>query len=79
MSGDTIVPASVADADEIGAMHVRSWQGAYRGLMPQEYLDQLDPASRADRWRQILRDGAVKHDGTRGFLLTEVRYRRPLP
>jgi GNAT superfamily N-acetyltransferase len=56
MPGETIVPASVADADEIGAMHVRSWQGAYRGLMPQEYLDQLDPVQRADRWRRILRD-----------------------
>jgi GNAT superfamily N-acetyltransferase len=53
---ETIVLASVADADEIGAMHVRSWQGAYQGLMPQEYLGQLDPAERADRWRRILRD-----------------------
>jgi hypothetical protein len=56
MPSETIVLASAADADEIGAMHVRSWQGAYQGLMPQEYLGQLDPAERADRWRRILRD-----------------------
>ncbi len=31
-------------------VHVRSWQVAYRGLLPDEYLDALDPADRAARY-----------------------------
>jgi GNAT superfamily N-acetyltransferase len=46
--------ARVADARQIGLVHVRSWQGAYQGLVPQDYLDQLDPASRAAGWRRTL-------------------------
>ena len=118
-------------------MHVRSWQGAYAGLLPQDYLDKLDPANRADgdprqvgeiyaiylhprawgtglgrslmtaalatlavagytqatlwvlesnaRARQFYtkggwaQDGAVMQDDSRGFPISEVRYRRPLP
>ena len=30
---------------------MRSWQSAYRGLIPQDYLDSLDPAQRL-AWRQ---------------------------
>ena len=35
---------------------MRSWPAAYRGLMPQEYLDALDPADRLPRWQQLLTD-----------------------
>lgn len=31
----------------VAAVHVRSWQEAYRGLMPDDYLDALDPRDRA--------------------------------
>jgi ribosomal protein S18 acetylase RimI-like enzyme len=43
--------AVAADADALGLVHVRSWQAAYRGLVPQSYLDGLDPQRRADVWR----------------------------
>jgi ribosomal protein S18 acetylase RimI-like enzyme len=43
-------PAVVADATGIADVHVRSWQGAYRGLIPQPYLDGLDPAQRVPLW-----------------------------
>lgn len=56
MPDAAIRPASIADAAEIGAAHARSWQGAYRGLLPQEYLDRLDPAEHAERWQRILRN-----------------------
>ena len=39
------------DADAMGVIHVRAWQAAYRGAMPDEYLDGLDPADRARMWR----------------------------
>jgi GNAT superfamily N-acetyltransferase len=46
--------AEPADAAPIAVVHVRSWQGAYRGLLPQEYLDGLEPAGRTERWRRAL-------------------------
>jgi len=46
--------AGPADAAAIAVVHARSWQGAYRGLLPQKYLDGLDPADRTERWRRAL-------------------------
>jgi ribosomal protein S18 acetylase RimI-like enzyme len=34
----------------VAELHVRSWQEAYRGLMPAEFLDRLDPRDRAGRY-----------------------------
>ncbi len=31
----------------VARVHVRSWQAAYRGLLPDDYLDQLHPEDRA--------------------------------
>lgn len=42
--------AGPADVDAVAHVHVRSWQVAYRGLLPDEYLDQLVPADRASRY-----------------------------
>jgi ribosomal protein S18 acetylase RimI-like enzyme len=53
------------DAAQIADVHVRSWQGAYRGLMPQEYLDGLDPARRAEMWARA----TSRADGTRSGVL----------
>jgi hypothetical protein len=47
MSERAVRPATLADVTEIAMIHVRSWQAAYRVLMPQDYLDGLDPAARA--------------------------------
>ena len=44
-------PARAADAEVLGDIHVRAWQAAYRGVMPDAYLDALRPADRADLWR----------------------------
>ena len=46
----TVRAARPADALEVAGVHVRSWQGAYRGLLPDRYLDELRPADRADRY-----------------------------
>ncbi|QNI30985.1 GNAT family N-acetyltransferase [Alloacidobacterium dinghuense] len=42
--------AEPADAMAVARVHVRSWQVAYKGLMPQGYLDQLRPEERAARY-----------------------------
>ena len=46
--------ASSADADQVAAVHVASWQWAYAGLLPAEELAGLSVADRADRWRAML-------------------------
>jgi ribosomal protein S18 acetylase RimI-like enzyme len=38
----------------MGALVVRAWQRAYRGLMPDDYLDGLTVDDRADQWTRIL-------------------------
>jgi ribosomal protein S18 acetylase RimI-like enzyme len=44
----------VSDADAVAIVHVRSWQAAYRGLLPDELLDGLSVARRAAMWRSIV-------------------------
>jgi GNAT superfamily N-acetyltransferase len=43
-------PAKAQDAMNVARVHVRSWQTAYRGLLPAEYLDTLKPEDRAARY-----------------------------
>jgi ribosomal protein S18 acetylase RimI-like enzyme len=50
----TIRPASVDDADAVGEVHVRAWQSAYRGTMPDDYLDGLQAQDQGRRWRNHL-------------------------
>lgn len=45
--GVTIRPASIHDADAVGEVHVRAWQSAYRGVMPDDLLGR--PASAGSR------------------------------
>src|SRR3954452_21196189 len=42
--------ASPDDALQVAGVHVRSWQVAYRGLLPDEYLDGLRPEDRAHHY-----------------------------
>lgn len=51
----TVREAVEADAEAIGRVHVRSWQVAYRGIVSDEYLDNLNVDERIDEWRRILR------------------------
>jgi len=50
----TIRRARPDDADAIGSVHVRSWRSSYRGVIPDEFLDALDPGARAETWRARL-------------------------
>lgn len=51
-------PAREDDALNIACVHVRSWQTAYRGILPDSFLDALEPQSREERWREALRPSA---------------------
>jgi GNAT superfamily N-acetyltransferase len=42
--------AEPEDALAVARVHVRSWQAAYRSLLPDDYLDQLHPEDRAQKY-----------------------------
>jgi GNAT superfamily N-acetyltransferase len=50
----TIRDAVVGDASAMGRLHVRAWQEAYRGVMPDEYLDGLQVEDRVEVWHSHL-------------------------
>lgn len=54
-----LVPADSADADAIAALHAESWRTAYRGLIPDEFLDHAVFAERVQLWRARLGSGAT--------------------
>jgi GNAT superfamily N-acetyltransferase len=53
MESAQIRHATADDADKIAAVHVRSWQIAYRGYMPENFLDNIDVEKRAKLWREV--------------------------
>ena len=46
--------AILADAEAIATVHVRSWQAAYRGQLPDEYLDGLTVEDRLSQHQWAL-------------------------
>jgi len=69
--------AEPADAIAVARVHVRSWQAAYRKLMPDDYLDQLCPEDRAKKYDFGSLDPirpetiiATESGGIRGFATT---------
>ncbi len=68
-----IRPASIEDSRGIAAVHVSSWRAAYRGIVPQTYLDQLSVADRQAGWVRLFEQGdsevllAEKPVGVIGF------------
>lgn len=46
--------AGPEDVEACARVHVRSWQVAYRGIVPDAYLDSLTPEDRLDAWEQWL-------------------------
>ncbi|GAB3157257.1 N-acetyltransferase family protein [Amycolatopsis sp. NPDC004378] len=52
-----IRPATAADAAAIGEVHVRSWQAAYDGLIPADFLAGLSAQARATSWARLIGEG----------------------
>ena len=50
----TIRNATLEDIKDIATIHVNSWQVAYKGLIPQSYLNNLSVAKREQTWGNIL-------------------------
>lgn len=47
-------PAVLSDASGIARVHIKTWQCAYRGQIPDSYLDSLSIEERAKGWKKIL-------------------------
>lgn len=58
MSGETfcIRGATLDDVEAIARVHVQTWQVAYRGQLPDAWLDGLSETRRADLWRSTLQE-----------------------
>lgn len=48
--------AGITDAPAIARVHIDSWRTTYRGIVPADYLAQLDYAQREQSWRSRIRD-----------------------
>lgn len=53
--------AELSDSEGISRVHTRSWQSAYRGLLPDEWLDALRWEDRKLRWNAILTSGNKRY------------------
>lgn len=50
----------MADAAAIAHVHVATWQTAYRGLLPDDFLDSLTETAYEQRWVRSLSDRAIR-------------------
>jgi ribosomal protein S18 acetylase RimI-like enzyme len=54
VSAVVVRPAGVADAAAIAGVRIRSWRVAYRGIVPDAVLDEVDLVEEVARWRERL-------------------------
>jgi ribosomal protein S18 acetylase RimI-like enzyme len=54
-----ITPMLPEDAPEVAALHVATWQRAYEGIVPVDYLASLSVEVRTQRWREALQSGST--------------------
>lgn len=56
-------PARVGDEHAIAEVHVRTWQAAYRGQVPDAFLDGFSVEHRTRTWSQIITDSSPPASG----------------
>src|SRR5262245_19538493 len=49
-----LVPGSSRDADAVGLLQAESWRSSYRGIMPDDFLDDDAIDNRRSAWRERL-------------------------
>jgi GNAT superfamily N-acetyltransferase len=69
----SVRPAAAEDADAIARVQVETWRAAYRGTVPDGFLDDMDVSERAARWRDGFGEGratwvAERDDEVVGFV-----------
>jgi RimJ/RimL family protein N-acetyltransferase len=60
----TIRPASPHDADRLQEVHLESWRTGYRGLVPDEVLDERIGKRDADWYREMIEEPGTPRAGT---------------
>lgn len=60
--------ATLDDAPAVATIHSESWRDAYRGILPDDYLDREAARERRRYWTK-----ALARPGRRGFVLIAVR------
>ncbi len=50
----------MADAAEIARVHVATWRTAYRGLLPDDFLDSLSEPGYEARWVRAISDPGIR-------------------
>lgn len=56
----TIRLATVADAADIAKVYVDTWRTSYKGILPNEVLDNLTYLQQEERWRSLLSEPSSK-------------------
>lgn len=51
--------ATPENAPAVARIHVASWQAAYQGLMPQDYLDKLSVETRENMWQKAFANPGI--------------------
>jgi hypothetical protein len=70
--------ADATDAAAIGAVHVSSWEGTYRGMVPDEACDERTLARRTAMRQEILGPVGEPVDGQRPWACVAVRDGTPI-
>ena len=52
IDGITFREATVADCEEVARVHVLAWQGSFRGVVPQAFLDRMSAVQRAEAFSE---------------------------
>lgn len=53
--------ATLDDVEDLAEVHVRSWQEAYAGILPDSYLRGLNRSARVRWWSRFIANGAEVH------------------
>ena len=48
--------AAATDVESLSVLHVATWRTTYRGIVPDAYIDALEPRSRVAMWTRVLAD-----------------------
>lgn len=67
MDNINVRPAQLKDAPGIAKVHVKTWQCAYKGQIPDAYLDSLSVEKRTESWQYILSNPESK-DNSKTFV-----------
>ncbi|WP_183143320.1 GNAT family N-acetyltransferase [Paraburkholderia sp.] len=52
--------ANVEDAEAIATVHVATWQAAYIGIIPEQFLNDLTVTGRTAGWQKALGSGRIR-------------------